>query len=445
MSGGGGGGDTTTTQKADPWSGVQPYLSSAYQQASGLYQPGMGPQYYPGQQVATPSQVEQGANANLLENANSYRGIGDTSFDNLMNMSQAAGNQLNWGANSVDVGLQGTNQIAGQASGGIGQANAGINGLFNQANNTSAAGANAMGYMGALGNAGNTALGSGLNSVNSSMSQLNAAGDPANNPYFQQALQSAIRPVTQQFQEQVLPGIKQGAQDAGQLGSSRQGIAEGIANRGYMDTVGDISANMGNAAYAQGLQALQASGQLGSSLTGQGLGALSGAGSLGSNLYGQTSQNLAQGGQLGAGLGSLAGSLYGNQANLGANMMQNGQTAMGQATALGPTAWQSIFAPGQQAQQIGQQQTADQQAQIDAAMKQYNYQQNLPYTMMSDYLQLLQGAPGGQTTSTQSGGGGSRVTGALGGAATGAAIGSVVPGIGTGIGAGVGALYGLFA
>ena len=98
------------------------------------------------------------------------------------------------------------------------------------------------------------------------MAQLNQAGDFGNNPAYQAALQSAIRPVTQQYQEQVIPGIRQGAQAAGQMGGSRQGIAEGIAARGYQDTVGDISSNMGNAAYAQGLQALQASGQLGTQI-----------------------------------------------------------------------------------------------------------------------------------------------------------------------------------
>lgn len=51
--GGGGGGTTTTVQKSDPWSGVQPYLTSAYAQAAKLYGDSSNfPQYYPGSTVA---------------------------------------------------------------------------------------------------------------------------------------------------------------------------------------------------------------------------------------------------------------------------------------------------------------------------------------------------------------------------------------------------------
>lgn len=49
--GGGGGGNTTTVQKADPWTGVQPYLQSLYQ--AGADWAGSGAlQFYPGQTVA---------------------------------------------------------------------------------------------------------------------------------------------------------------------------------------------------------------------------------------------------------------------------------------------------------------------------------------------------------------------------------------------------------
>ena len=48
--GGGGGGDTTTT--TTPWSGQQPYLTDLFGEARGLYQSGVGQQYFPGQTVA---------------------------------------------------------------------------------------------------------------------------------------------------------------------------------------------------------------------------------------------------------------------------------------------------------------------------------------------------------------------------------------------------------
>lgn len=55
LGGGGGGGTQTTTQKADPWSGVQPYLTSAYSQAQQLYENQPGPQLYGGQTYVSPS------------------------------------------------------------------------------------------------------------------------------------------------------------------------------------------------------------------------------------------------------------------------------------------------------------------------------------------------------------------------------------------------------
>jgi hypothetical protein len=56
MKGGGGGGSTTTVQQADPWSGVQGYLSGAYGSASGLYNSGQfAPTAYSGNTVAAPS------------------------------------------------------------------------------------------------------------------------------------------------------------------------------------------------------------------------------------------------------------------------------------------------------------------------------------------------------------------------------------------------------
>ena len=50
----GGGGGTNTVQKADPWAGQQPYLTSTFQEAQRLYN--QGPmQFYPGQTYADPT------------------------------------------------------------------------------------------------------------------------------------------------------------------------------------------------------------------------------------------------------------------------------------------------------------------------------------------------------------------------------------------------------
>lgn len=360
--GSGGGGSSTTVQKADPWSGVQPYLLEGYKMLQNLYAPngqlGQGPQYFPGQTVATPNALEQqGQNAQL------------GAVSGLDQLGQT-------GAGSVGS-MAGLGQSA--AAGGGGAALDAIGNL----NSTAA------GILGQGGNLSQFGLGGSLQGMN----QLLAAGDPSSNPFFQQAMQSAIRPVTEQFTEQVLPGIKSGAMQAGQLGGSRQGIAEGIASRGYLDTIGDITANMGSQAYGQGLQAVQAGAGIGQGLLGQG-----------GNLYGLGMSGLQGAGQLGSGL------------------FGTGLEGLGRAAALAPTAQQGLLAGGQLQEQIGQQRTADEQAQIDAAMQKWNYEQMLPYSQLSDYLSILAGAPGGTTSAYNSGTGGggqNRLLSGLGGAASG--------------------------
>ena len=53
----GGGGGTNTVQKADPWAGQQPYLTSTFQEAQRLYN--QGPmQFYPGQTYAQPTAAQ---------------------------------------------------------------------------------------------------------------------------------------------------------------------------------------------------------------------------------------------------------------------------------------------------------------------------------------------------------------------------------------------------
>jgi len=315
--GGSSGGSSTTVQKADPWSGVQPYLTQGYQQLADVYGTGTynskgkltdwtlgsGPQYYPGQTVATP---------NALETTGQNMMLGNNDYANYL--SGLAGS-----------GLQSALNASGQTQGGLAGAYQGMQGLL-------------------------------------------AAGDPANNPYFQSALNAAIQPITQNFQESVLPSIRSGSIANGGLGGSRQGIAEGIASRGYLDTIANMAATMGNSAYNSGLSALNS------------------AANIGSGLYG-------------TGLDSAA-----------------------RASALAPSLMQSSYLPGQMTQQIGQQLTANDQANIDAAMNKWNYEQNLPYSMMSDYLSMLNGAQGGTTQSSMSQGGGSTLGSILGGGLAGAGL-----------------------
>lgn len=81
---------------------------------------------------------------------------------------------------------------------------------------------------------------------------MNAVMDPYSNQALQSHIAAAQRPLTQAYQEQVLPGIRDQAEMYGGAGS-RTGLAEGVAARSYMDAMGDVSSSMMSQAYGQGL------------------------------------------------------------------------------------------------------------------------------------------------------------------------------------------------
>ena len=94
---GGGGGSTTTVQKADPWSGQQPYLTDIFQKAQQLYNSGgMAPNYYPGQTVAGQSQWTQDAlqmQADRAQNGSPLIDNASTAINNITTGQALAGNQ----------------------------------------------------------------------------------------------------------------------------------------------------------------------------------------------------------------------------------------------------------------------------------------------------------------------------------------------------------------
>ena len=91
--------------------------------------------------------------------------------------------------------------------------------------------------------------------LNAFSANLNAA-NPFQNPALASTIAGAIRPLAQTFQEVTLPGIVNDATAAGQFrGDSRSQIAQGIAARGFQDTVGDVVSRILSNAYGQGLQA----------------------------------------------------------------------------------------------------------------------------------------------------------------------------------------------
>jgi len=89
--------------------------------------------------------------------------------------------------------------------------------------------------------------------------QFLAGGDvlfPESNPALRAATDAAIRPLTENFLETILPGIRGEAITSGGLGGSRQGIAEGQASRGLLRQIGDTSASIQANAFQQSLDAM---------------------------------------------------------------------------------------------------------------------------------------------------------------------------------------------
>lgn len=80
--------------------------------------------------------------------------------------------------------------------------------------------------------------------------------NPASNPNLQGAIDAAVRPVTQRYQEVVRPALRDEFAGAGQqFGGSRRNIAEGGAARDYMSTVGDTASKLVQDQYATNLGA----------------------------------------------------------------------------------------------------------------------------------------------------------------------------------------------
>ena len=90
---------------------------------------------------------------------------------------------------------------------------------------------------------------------------LQTAMSPQANPAFQQYLNLANQQLAQQYQQQTAPALTSNAVAMGNVGSSRAGIAEGLARQGLTQQQALMTADLTNRAYGSGLQAtLQALG-----------------------------------------------------------------------------------------------------------------------------------------------------------------------------------------
>jgi len=70
-------------------------------------------------------------------------------------------------------------------------------------------------------------------------------------PYRDAMIEAATRPLTQQFTEQVMPGIQSQFSQAGRLGSGAQAAVTGRATEGFGRAIGDVATNIAAQDYAR--------------------------------------------------------------------------------------------------------------------------------------------------------------------------------------------------
>ena len=379
----------------------QPYLNYQWEQAKNLQQ--NNPQsYYPGQTLAG------WASPNPLQTLG---------YQNIYNTGQ-----------SIDQTLRPqTNQVYGQATGG----------QYGLAGNpaTQPYGSYASGEAFPVQNFGNlqgwaqqggqqyaNAIGqyadptaqyarqAGANS-NLGLSQLGQTASGAylnSNPYMAQMVQSAMDPVTRNYQTSVAPSIDAAASAAGRYGSGTQAGLASTAQQNLGRSLSDLSGNLYGQQYARERQlqdqAANQYGQLynaGLSQGMQGLGQAAGIQNTAGNQYFQGQQaaqraaeQYAQANQFGiSGLNS--GFNTGNQAALSAMQFypQLAQAQYGGA--------QATLQAGQGLQGLDQQAAARQQAEIADAMARYYGVQQAPWKNLEQYQGLIgQPQPGSQSQTT---------------------------------------------
>jgi len=392
-----GGGGTTVeneTVPTGPFGPQIPFILSLFNQAADLYSQGP-PQAFPGED-ATP-----GINPNIQNTQDAIGGLAGGNID----QNNAIQQFLQALAGSQNPGALFGEQLTGLLGQGLGdQLNAGNNPLaaFYGDQGDNAGGA----YGTIFGQGAPSAFDPGQTQaagadVDPALGQLLAGGGGIN-PYLEQLIQGQIQGQTDSFNRNVLPGIRTEAQQAGQIGGTRQGIGEGIAANDLIQSIGNTTGNIyGNAFNTQaGLQGQAVGDVIGAQGQNQAAGIQ--AQGLNNQNYQQYIQSLLQGtGQYQSGLGQGLGLGYDA---IGTGTAQAGNL-FGQGNSLQlQQQLQSLgLIPGFQAGSLGQlggvnqlglQQYGLDQNAINAMMEQYYFNQNSPFNLLSQFQQYISGPYG---------------------------------------------------
>jgi hypothetical protein len=202
--GGGGGQSTNTVQKADPWAGQQPFLTSGFEAAENRYNSDQ-PNFFPGNTVAPFNANELGMQQGVVDYTTGAR--------------PAA---MSFGAENALTG----EMLANPYSNPVFNATRGL-GEFGQGALQSAAG-----FTG-------TPIGSDANA--SPMMQQMLSGSMQQNPFIGQAINSFANDAVGNFQEQVMPALRASQVAYQPGGSSRGDIAGGIAAGNVGRSIADFA------------------------------------------------------------------------------------------------------------------------------------------------------------------------------------------------------------
>lgn len=80
-----------------------------------------------------------------------------------------------------------------------------------------------------------------------------AALNPSSNPGLEAAISGAVRPIEQNFSENIMPSIREGGVGTGQFGGGREGALEGIASQAEQQAVGSTAGQMESSNYQNAL------------------------------------------------------------------------------------------------------------------------------------------------------------------------------------------------
>lgn len=425
------GGSSQSVQKAEPWSGQQPYLNEVFQSAQNIYQNNPS-QFYPGKTYLPFNALQQRGIDEQLSGIPQMQGVANQAGQTFSNLANASDIRNNPVANNWQRAMQ--NQLQSNVGGSINQLARGFSNQEGQLNRA----------YDSLADQQRRAFAAQSGQQFRNYDALSGRTfDDLENLRERQLRDYGVSKnlLTEDLTRNILPGISMDAVGAGQSGSSRQGIAEGIAATNAQNRLAELARTQDETLASQ----LRSSG-----LT-----------------FGDTSRSISenfgdigreQAGQLGdfgrasvENLGSAVRENYGrmgdvtrdlttganaNLANFYGTQYGQGLDSARSAMAFAPQLQQLYGMPGQYLSGIGDRVSQQQYLPLQESMDRYRTNLQAPWDDLSRYSGLITGLPSGLGTTTTD-----QPKDRLGGAAGGAMMGTaIMPGWGTLAGGVLGAM-----